>query len=483
MSFLRALLLRLQRFTLGIVSKWRPFADIATPEMPLSRLLRLSLFQLTCGMVQTLFFGTLNRVMILELKLSATIVSVMIAIPLLVAPFRALIGFRSDTHRSVLGWKRVPFVWAGSMMQFAGLTIMPFALIVLGGDQHWGPRFIGYVGSGVAFFLVGAGAHTIQTAGLALASDIAPEAKRPRIIALMYLMLLIGTVLSSLVLGVALQGFTEGKLIQVIQATAVFTVVVNTYSMWRQEARVRGVTPYQKGERRPLFREAWRTFAEGGAAVRLLVAVGCGFFAFNMQDVLLEPYGGEILGFSVSQTTGLTGVMAVGGIFAFMVAALLLERGLDPIRLAALGVATGIVAFACVILAAPLHSAMLFQGGTFLIGTGEGLFGVGTLSAAMGLRDSAQHGIALGAWGAVFATTEGLALASSGAIRDELARMIAEGRVGAVLSNPAMPYSVVYAIEIVTLFATLVALGPLVSMVRAGAIRRQQEFGLADLPA
>ena len=184
MSFLRALLLRLQRFTLGIVSKWRPFADIATPEMPLSRLLRLSLFQLTCGMVQTLFFGTLNRVMILELKLSATIVSVMIAIPLLVAPFRALIGFRSDTHRSVLGWKRVPFVWAGSMMQFAGLTIMPFALIVLGGDQHWGPRFIGYVGSGVAFFLVGAGAHTIQTAGLALASDIAPEAKRPRIIAL-----------------------------------------------------------------------------------------------------------------------------------------------------------------------------------------------------------------------------------------------------------------------------------------------------------
>jgi BCD family chlorophyll transporter-like MFS transporter len=175
--------------------------------------------------------------------------------------------------------------------------------------------------------------------------------------------------------------------------------------------------------------------------------------------------------------------MAVGGILAFMIAAVLLERGLDPIRLAALGVATGIIAFACVILAAPLHSAALFELGTFLIGTGEGLFGVGTLSAAMGLQDSAQHGIALGAWGAVFATTEGLALASSGAIRDELARMMADGRVSAMLSNPAMPYSVVYLIEIFALFATLVALGPLVSMVRAGAIRRQQEFGLADLPA
>jgi len=49
----------------------------------------------------------------------------------------------------------------------------------------------------------------------------------------------------------------------------------------------------------------------------LLVASGLGFFAFNLQDVLLEPYGGEILRMSVSQTTQLTAFMALGAMFAF----------------------------------------------------------------------------------------------------------------------------------------------------------------------
>jgi len=462
---------------------WMPFADIATADVPLSRLLRLSLFQVTVGMVTTLFFGTLNRVMIVELHVSATVVSVMIAIPLLVAPFRALIGFRSDTYKDVLGWKRVPFIWFGSMLQFGGLSIMPFALIILGGDQTWGPRFIAYAGSALAFFMVGAGAHTVQTAGLALAGDIAPEGRRPRVIAMMYVMLLVGTVLSAWILGGLLHEFTPFKLVQVIQGCAVFTMVVNVIALWKQEARVRGTVPYTKNERRPLFRESWRVFTEGGQAVRLLVAVGLGFFAFNMQDVLLEPYGAEILGLTVGQTTWLTGIMALGGILAFALSARFLEQGLDPIRLAALGAVIGIGAFAVVTFAGPLNSVGIFRLGTFLIGVGEGFFGVGTLSAAMGLKDETQHGIALGAWGAVFATSEGLALASSGVVKDGVAHMMKLGMLSEGLAVPSVPYSVVYHIEIAVLFAALVALGPLVSMFRAGAIRRQQKFGLVDLPA
>src|ERR1700685_4386716 len=111
-----------------------PFADAATPELPMSRLLRLSLFQVTVGMAAVLLIGTLNRVMIVELAVPSWIVAIMLALPLLVAPFRALGGFRSDTHRSVLGWRRVPFIWLGTMLQFGGLAIMPFALLILSGD-------------------------------------------------------------------------------------------------------------------------------------------------------------------------------------------------------------------------------------------------------------------------------------------------------------------------------------------------------------
>ena len=255
-------------------------------------------------------------------------------------------------------------------------------------------RWSGYVGTALAFFLVGAGAHTTQTAGLALASDIAPEHARPRVVAMMYLTLLVGTVVSALVLGRLLEHYSPIRLIQVIQGAAVVTMALNTFCLWKQEARQRGVTPYEKHERRPLFRDAWRTFTRGGRAVRLLTAVGLGFFAFNLQDVLLEPYGGEILHQTVGQTTSLTGIMAMGAILAFWLAAKALEAGRDAVRLAAYGALLGVVAFACVIFAAPLESAPLFRGGTFLIGMGEGLFGVGHAVGDHGAQGQpgARHG-------------------------------------------------------------------------------------------
>ncbi len=132
--------------------RFLPFADAATPDLPLPRLLRLALFQVSVGMAMVLLVGTLNRVMIVELNVPASIVAVMISLPVLYAPFRALIGFRSDTHRSPLGWRRVPFIWMGTMIQFGGLAVMPFALLVLsgGGNASQWPSWIGPAGAGIA---------------------------------------------------------------------------------------------------------------------------------------------------------------------------------------------------------------------------------------------------------------------------------------------------------------------------------------------
>ena len=73
-----------------------------------------------------------------------------VSLPLVFAPFRALIGFRSDNHRSVLGWRRVPYIWMGTLLQFGGFAIMPFALLVLSGDTT-GPIWVGQFGAALAF--------------------------------------------------------------------------------------------------------------------------------------------------------------------------------------------------------------------------------------------------------------------------------------------------------------------------------------------
>ncbi len=434
--------------------KFLPFADAATAELPLSRLLRLSLFQVSVGMALVLLIGTLNRVMIVELDVPASLVGIMISLPLIFAPLRAVIGFRSDVHRSELGWKRVPYIWKGTMVQFGGLAIMPFALLVLsgGGNASHAPLWVGRLGAGLAFLLVGAGLHTTQTVGLALATDLAPQEKQPQVVGLMYVMLLVGMIVSALFFGAALANFTPLKLVQVIQGAALATMVLNVAALWRQEARrprrLAGIQP-----KPPTFAESWANFTVGDRAVRRLVAVGIGTMAFSMEDVLLEPYGGQILHLTVGATTKLTALLALGGLTGFALASRVLSRGADPFRMASGGALVGIPAFAFVMMAAPMHSAPVFGLGTYLIGFGAGLFGHGTLTATMNTAPPDQRGLALGAWGAVQASAAGIAVALSGIIRD---------LVSNAMAVPASGYNTVYFIEIVLLLLTMAAMVPLI---------------------
>ena len=156
-----------------------PFSDAVSDALPFGQLMRLSLFQVSVGMASVMLLGTLNRVMIVELSVGAMVVAFMIALPVLIAPFRTLLGFRSDTYRSAIGWKRIPYLWFGSLWQFGGLAIMPFALLVLSGTQVIGPGWAGEVLAAIAFLMTGLGLHMTQTAGLALAADRATEDTRP----------------------------------------------------------------------------------------------------------------------------------------------------------------------------------------------------------------------------------------------------------------------------------------------------------------
>ena len=448
--------LKLMQTWVGLGSRFLPFADAATADLPLGRLLRLSLFQVTVGMALVLLVGTLNRVMIVELDVPASLVGVMIALPLLFAPFRALIGFKSDVHQSALGWRRVPFIFRGTMVQFGGLAIMPFALLVLsgGGEAARFPLWVGHVGAGIAFLLVGAGLHTVQTVGLALATDLAPPESQPKVVGLMYVMLLTGMIVSAFAFGAALAEFSPLRLVQVIQACAVITLVLNSVAAWKQEGR--NAARRNPTRRQPSFRESWDSFAEGGHAVRRLLAVGFGTMGFSMADVLLEPYGGQVLHLSVGATTSLTATLAGGGLFGLALASRVLSRGADPFRMASYGVLTGVPAFALVIAAAPYHAPELFAVGTLLIGFGAGLFGHGTLTATMNLAPRSQVGLALGAWGAAQAVAAGLAIAFGGILRD----VVASSQIQGLFGN-ATGYMAVYALEILLLLWTLITMAPL----------------------
>lgn len=469
----------------GLSPTWLPFADAASRELPLRRLLRLGLFQVTVGMTLALLAGTLNRVMIVELELSAWLVGAFLAVPMLLAPFRAFLGFRSDHHTSVLGWRRVPYLWFGTLMQFGGFAILPFALLLLdaGAGHSTAQLLAGYLGAGTAFVLLGAGAHTVQTAGLALATDLSDEERRPRVVALLYVTFLAGLLLGGLAFSALLRDFSDVRLIQVIQGAAVLTVVLNGVALWKQEARQEAHMPGAAAPPPP-FRAAWRAMVSRNRTGRLLLAVGLGSAGFAMQDVLLEPYGGQVMGMGVGATSFLTAISAAGALAAFALSARMLSAGEDPLRISAWGAVAGVFAFALVVIAGPLTSAPLLRAGAGFIGFGGGLFAVGTLTACMGLG-KAGNGLAVGAWGAVYTTAAGLAVGLGGVLRDLTTRLGDLGFLGPALHGPEAGYVVVYHLEILALFMAVVVLGP---MVRSRAPTAQQHggdaqiFGLAELP-
>jgi len=443
----------------GRGTRFLPFADVASEEVPLSRLLRLSLIQVSVGMTMVLLVGTLNRVMIVELRVPASLVGIMLSLPLLFAPFRALIGFKSDIHQSAIGWRRVPYLFRGTMLQFGGLAIMPFALLVLAGSGQSGnlPSWVGQSAAALAFLLVGAGLHTTQTIGLALATDLTPPEQQPNVVGLMYVMLLIGSIVSALVFGAALADFTAGRLIQVIQGSAVITIFLNFAALWKQESFRPGHLRPPAPAQQPSFRESWDRFIGESHAMRRLIAVGLGTLAFSMEDILLEPYGGQVLMLGVGATTRLTAAFAGGGLMGFALASRILSRGADPFKMASEGAMFGIPAFLMVIAAAPTQSVPLFTLGVLLIGFSGGLFAHGTLTATMQFAPKNQIGLALGSWGAVQATAAGAGAAIGGIIRDLVSR--------AGLTGPwplaAGGYIAVYVLEVALLVITIIVMYPL----------------------
>ena len=186
---------------------------------------------------------------------------------------------------------------------------------------------------------------------------------------------------------------------------------------------------------------------------------------------------------AVGATTTLTAMTAAGALAAFVLASRWLYHGGDVYRLAAIGPLSGIVAFVCVIFADPLQSALMFRIGAALIGFGGGLFSVATLTAAMNLQTHGQSGLALGAWGAVQASAAGIAIAMGGALRDVVSNLATQGALGPALVSPSVGYSFVYHLEIFLLFATLIAIGPLVKTARREPNPPSAgRLGLAELP-
>jgi BCD family chlorophyll transporter-like MFS transporter len=292
------------------------------------------------------------------------------------------------------------------------------------------------------------------------------------------MMLMLGTVVSSIVVGQMLMEYSHGRLIQVMQGAAVVFVTLTFVALLgREKMRPDGtlIAVNEIVRVRMSLGESLRTLWAQPALRALFGVLFLATLAFATHDVLLEPYGGQVLGMSISATTQLTALWGVAMISAIVGAGWMLYRGRSPALPIILGSAIGAAGFLVVSAGGALHSVLIFRGGVMLIGMGRGLFIVGSVALVMSLADSQHAGLFMGLWGVMQALAQGV-----GTIGGGLARDIAQHLTGDV----ALGYIAVYLFALALLVATLA----LVSALRIGTListgaARSPWAGLQDLPA
>jgi BCD family chlorophyll transporter-like MFS transporter len=439
------------------------------------QVVRLGLFQFGLGVALAPVVGTLNRVLIDDLRIPAVAVGFLIAIHYFVSPIRAIIGFQSDKHRAEGRW-RTPYIVLGAMMTYGGLATAPFSLIVFGLERLSFP--VAMLVCTLIFLVYGIGVNIVETAYLALVSDLTRPKDRGRVLAVLWMMLILGTVISSIVVGMLLTDYTHAQLISVMQGSAsVFIVLTFVSLVGRERMRPDGtlIAVSEPAPVRMSLGESLRTLW-GQPTLRALFGVlFIATLGFATHDVLLEPYGGQVLGMSVAATTRLTALWGISMVSAVIVSGWLLWSGRSPALPIIGGCTVGALGFLLISIAGYVENVSVFHGGVMLIGIGRGLFIVASISLVMALADGRHIGLFMGLWGVVQALAQGFGTIGGGLVRDV---------VQAYSNSVVLGYTTVYELSLACLVLALVLLFVLrlVRKIREGAVRSPWS-GLQDMPA
>ena len=369
--------------------------------------LRLGLREFAAGMSAVLILGVLNRVMKVELGLSLVLVATLLASYNLAAPAALAIGHRSD-QRPILGRHRTPYIVGGSIVT---------ALIVLAA-----PHLADLLASGVtafsvglmlvAFVVMGVGMYGSGTVYFALIADITPREERAHAASVVYLMLMAGIVSGAALSAVVLDDEANGRY-SLFAIVAVLVVVLNVAAVWGLDP---GVLDDDELPERTSTWSAVREVAAIKAARRFFVFSLLATVFLFLQQAVLEPFGGEVLGLSVRATTGFNAVQTIGVLVGMLITGRGFADRAGHKRTATVGLVGSSAAFAVLAAAALSGSVEASWFGVLLVGLTAGLFNVSVLALMMAMSVPERIALFMGAWTVSHALADGLATAGGGVL-------------------------------------------------------------------
>jgi BCD family chlorophyll transporter-like MFS transporter len=412
--------------------------------LPITRLLRIGLRQFAAGMLSVLTLGILNRVMKVEMGLELSLVSVIIAIHYFSAPLAIPLGHRSDT-RPLFGLYRTPYILGGAALTIAATVAAPLSALLL--ETHGGALPYAALAA-LVFLLLGAGNYTAGTAYLSLIADLTTQEERGRAIAVVWSMMMVG-ILAGVGLGVGvLNHYTATNLITLFSAMAALVGGLTVASVWRVERRC-GPEPSPE---KITNRESWQAMVSSRQTRLFFFFLFSGILFLFIQNTVLEPFGGDVFGMSVGETTRFNAFQMVGVLGAMAVAGRWLSPRLGNKLTASLGLILASASFLALGFSSLTHLPILVPPSILIMGAGMGLFNVGGLALMMGMSVKGRTGMYMGAWTLSQAIANGVASISGGAIHDLTLSLS---------GTEATAYAAVFLTEALGVLITLVILGQL----------------------
>lgn len=355
---------------------------------------RLALFSIAYGLSGALIGGTLNRIMIADLGLPASLVAFFFAVPLIISPVRVWLGYRSDGF-PIFGKRREPYIVLGAIG--IGLGIIAASSITAGATNATAL----FVLSGIlSFLLYGLGRNLAHNTYQALISDRYTGTYRTRAVTFYEVATLLGSVMGAGFIGKALETFEPAKLMSVSIGVAVVILVLAILASFGQEEKNQVVQTAAEQARKLPFQQVLRDVVLADPQVRMLFTLVIFTFIGTLaQDALLEPYGGLVLGMSVGETTRLTMYWGLGVLASMLLSGIFLIKWLGHMNLMRTGIIVSILVFVGLIVTGIAGNASIFKNLVFIMGLGTGLAGAGMLSSIISFTTPIRAGMLMGVWG------------------------------------------------------------------------------------
>ncbi|PZV08474.1 MAG: MFS transporter [Leptolyngbya sp.] len=407
-------------------------AALPKPNLGLLTMLRLGVFNMGLGIMSLLTLGVLNRVMIDELRVPALVAAGAIAVHQFMAPARVWFGQMSDS-RPIFGHHRSGYIWLGivtvAVTAFCALQVV-WQIGSRIAEAGWGPAVYPWVGLlGLLFAVYGLALSATSTPFTALLVDVSDEDSRSRLVGIGWAMLMVGIIAGVIITSIVLKPIelnapfdqvrsAVNRLFVIAPAVVCVLAVLSTYGIERKYSRLTQRSSLRDREDSLTLGRALKILTasrQTGLFFTFLLVLSLSLF---MQDAVLEPYGGEVFGMTIAETTQLNAAFGMGTLLSIIVSGWLVVPRLGKKRTVVVGCSWAAVCLIGITLSGLTGNPTILLMAVFFFGTASGILTLGAIVLMLDLTVAETAGTFIGAWGLAQAIARGSATVLGGGVLD-----------------------------------------------------------------